>query len=284
MTSDRPEIQPASLPTRTTFLPLSTPSLTSKALGRWSLVVGAPAPSQPPKSSTPYEKKMRRISKQACPRLCLHHDSRDMASVGVMRGLDPAPADLATTTQQQRASLKRRRPYQDEEPPVSPRLPRRPPVMPAAAEPAPSQFDGEEEDGAEESEGDCDDDSDYEEDGDEASDEDEVSAATGNQGKPRRRPVARGLRPPERRQRDPMAGGKKAPDGGSSGADSEERQQKLKVEGATGPRAGPGGSSSGRKKQHECPTCGKVFRKASKLARHAATHSGAKPFLCDEVG
>ncbi|CAN0236396.1 unnamed protein product, partial [Hapterophycus canaliculatus] len=50
---------------------------------------------------------------------------------------------------------------------------------------------------------------------------------------------------------------------------------------AVGWNAGPGDRGPGG---HECLVCGKVFGKACKLVRHAATHTGEKPFVCSEIG
>lgn len=47
-----------------------------------------------------------------------------------------------------------------------------------------------------------------------------------------------------------------------------------------GSRSWGGGSAAG----YECLICGKSFSKACKLARHAATHTREKPFVCSEAG
>lgn len=40
----------------------------------------------------------------------------------------------------------------------------------------------------------------------------------------------------------------------------------------------------GRRKNHQCSICGKIFSKAAKLARHSRSHTGEKPYVCEYEG
>lgn len=49
-------------------------------------------------------------------------------------------------------------------------------------------------------------------------------------------------------------------------------------------RGGSGGDGGCQKEGYKCAECGKVFSKPCKLVRHAMTHTGEKPFACQEHG
>ncbi|CAN0390905.1 unnamed protein product [Pylaiella littoralis] len=243
-----------------------------------------------------------------------------MGSLGIRRRLDQSlNANHAPSQQQQlqrqRVSLKRRRPYQDEQRPVLAPCSASRQLLAAPRTPQVGES-GEEEDGEdeveEEGEGDPDDDSEYEEEeGSEEEDSDEDGGgATGvaKHQQPQKQ-QCRNLaatsaaaaattttsppRPQTKRQRQSKGAVDSSSSRGKTPKVSSQSQRQLKTQkregamhsqeqggaGAWGSRERSGGPGGG---EHECLVCGKTFGKASKLVRHAATHTGEKPFRCDE--
>eukprot|EP00752_Nemacystus_decipiens_P011792 g10461.t1 len=214
-----------------------------------------------------------------------------MASAGVMQRLDQAPTGITASSPHQRASLKRPRPYHDEGralPPLRPRASDA--AQPTGDDGNPTAVEEEEEesdreDGVEGGDGDSDDDSEYE-DVVQSSDEEETVKREEHQRRapPHPATAAATPAPPTTEQRSvvPRTNGSR---GEAPQNPRPQSKQKQKAEGRSPRVSGVSGRGSGTTgKEHKCPECGKVFAKACKLARHAATHTGEKPFLCEEDG